>query len=150
MLETFVQFKKPLVCSPVGVLLVLDVQVFERGDEGLSLEAPGGSRGNRRVADGAICADGGDIAPQWCSKVSRLIPGLSNAANVEATAEINTVQDLRETAERMRHERRHKSGYSGFFLLIGFTRKMFSFIEPFYPGILGRHLLIAGKLLPLS
>lgn len=95
------QFKKPpSICpfSPVGVFLVLDVQVFECGDEGLSLEASGGSRGNRRVADGALCADGGDVASQRRSKVTSLIPGLSNAANVEATAEINTVQDLRETA----------------------------------------------------
>lgn len=82
--------------SPVGVLLVLDVQVFERGDEGLSLEASGGSCGNRRVADGALCANGGDVAPQWRSEVARLVPGLSHTADVEAAAEINTVQDLRQ------------------------------------------------------
>lgn len=82
--------------TPVGVLLVLDVQVFERGDEGLSLEASGGSRGDRRVADGTLCADGGDVAPQRRSKVTRLVPGLSDAADVEAAAEINTVQDLRQ------------------------------------------------------
>lgn len=86
------------------MLLVLDIEVFERSDEGLSLEAPGGSRGYRRVADGAVCADFGDVAPQRCSKVTRLIPGLSNAAHVEATAEINTVQDLRD-AEGMTHKR---------------------------------------------
>lgn len=100
------------------MLFLLDIQVFESGDEGLSLEASGSSSGNRRVADGAFCADGGDVAPQWCSKVTRLIPGLSNAADVEATAEINTVQDLREMREaRMRHERlqqRSKKGKSAY------------------------------------
>lgn len=82
--------------SPVGVFLVLDVQVFERSDEGLSLEPSGGSCGNRRVADGALCANGGDVAPQWRSKVARLVPGLGHTADVEAAAEINTVQDLRQ------------------------------------------------------
>lgn len=86
--------------SPVGVFLVLDVQVFERGDEGLSLEASGGSCGNRCVADGALCANGGDVAPQWRSKVARLVPGLSHTADVEAAAEINTVQDLRQQRDQ--------------------------------------------------
>lgn len=81
------------------MLLVLDIQVFECGDEGLSLEAPGGSCGNRRVADGPLCADGGDVAPQRRSEVTRFIPGLSHTANVETTAEINTVEHLRERAE---------------------------------------------------
>ncbi len=81
------------------MLLVLDIQVLERSNEGLSLEASGGSRGNRCMADGALCADGDDVASQWCSEVTRLVPGLSNAADVKATAEINTVQDLREMAE---------------------------------------------------
>lgn len=84
------------LCSPVGVLLVLDVQVFECGDEGLGLEAPGGSCSDRRVADGALCADGGDVAPQRRSEVTGFIPGLSHAANVETAAEINAVEDLRE------------------------------------------------------
>lgn len=127
MVKTFIQFKKPpstSPSSPVGVLLVLDVQVFERGDEGLSLEASGGSRGNRCVADGALCADGGDVAPQRCSKVTRLVPGLSNAANVEAAAEINTVQDLRETAEEeewMRHERLRERLKQDKMAILGFS-----------------------------
>lgn len=87
------------LCSPVGVLLVLDIQVFEGGDKRLGLESPGGSRGNRRMAYGALCANGGDVASQWCSKVTRLVSGLSNAADVKATAEINTVQDLRGMTE---------------------------------------------------
>lgn len=82
------------------MLLVLDIQVFERGDEGLGLEASGGSRGNGRVADGALCADGGDVAPQRRSEVASFIPGLSHAANVETPAEVNTVQDLKETGEQ--------------------------------------------------
>lgn len=81
------------------MLLVLDIQVFERGNEGLSLEASGGSCGNRRVADGPLCADGGDVAPQRRSKVTSFIPGLSHTANMETAAEINTVEDLRETRE---------------------------------------------------
>lgn len=80
---------------PVWVCLVLDIQIFERGDERLSLEASGGSRGDRRVADGALCADGDDVAPQRGSKVTRLVSSLSNAAHVEAAAEINAVQNLR-------------------------------------------------------
>ena len=81
------------------MLLVLDVQVLERGDEGLGLEASGGSRGNGRVADGALGADGGDVAPQRRPQVTGLIPGLGHAAYVETAAEVDTVQDLRGEAE---------------------------------------------------
>lgn len=81
---------------PVGVLLVLDVQVFQGGDKRLSLEASGRSRGDGRVADGALGADGDDVAPERRAEVSRLVSGLRYAADVEAAAEINTVQDLRQ------------------------------------------------------
>jgi len=74
------------------VLLVLDVQVLERGDEGLGLEAPGGPRGDGRVADGALRADGGHVAPQRRAQVTRLVPGLSHAAHLEAAAEVDAVQ----------------------------------------------------------
>ena len=79
------------------MLLVLHIQVLECGDEGLSLEASGGSRGNRRVADGALGADGGDVAPQRRPEVTGLISGLSHTADMEPTAEVDTVQDLEDT-----------------------------------------------------
>lgn len=81
---------------PVGMLLVLDVQVFQGGDKRLSLEASGVSRGDGCVADGALGADGDDVAPERRAEVSRLVSGLRYAADVEAAAEINTVQDLRQ------------------------------------------------------
>ncbi|MEQ2202179.1 hypothetical protein XENOCAPTIV_026349, partial [Xenoophorus captivus] len=83
--------------GPVGVFFVLDIQVFKCGNEGLGLEASGGSRCNRGVADGAVCADGDDVAPQRRSEMASFIPGLSYAANMEATAEINAVQNLKKT-----------------------------------------------------
>lgn len=79
------------------MLFVLDVQVFQGGDEGLSLESSGGPRGNRRVADGALRADGGDVAPERRPEVTGFISGLSHTANVETTAEVNAVQHLRRT-----------------------------------------------------
>lgn len=82
------------------MLFVLHVQVFKRGDEGLGLEASGGSRGNGGVADGAVRADGDDVAPQRRSQVAGFIPGLSHTADVEATAEVNAVQNLRGTKQR--------------------------------------------------
>lgn len=83
--------------SPVGVLLVFDIQVLERGNERLSLEPSGGASGHRGVTYGALCADGSNVASQRCSQLSRLVPGLGHAADVEAAAEINAVQNLRET-----------------------------------------------------
>lgn len=76
--------------------LVLDVQVFQGGYEGLSLEAPGRPRGDGRVADGALGADGDDVAPERRAQVSSLVPGLGHAAHVEASAEIDAVQDLQQ------------------------------------------------------
>lgn len=80
--------------------LVLDVQVFQGGHKGLSLEAPGRPRGDGRVADGALSADGDDVAPERRSQVSRLVPGLGHAAHVEAPAEIDAVEDLRQPKEK--------------------------------------------------
>lgn len=85
----------PPAHPPVGMLLVLDVQVFQGGHEGLSLKAPGRSRGDGGVADGALGADGDDVAPERRAQVPRLVSGLGYAAHVEAPAEINAVQDLR-------------------------------------------------------
>lgn len=79
---------------PVGVLLVFHIQVFERGNEGLSLEAASGPSGYGRVADGALGADGGDVAPEWCARVARFVSRLSHATYVEASAEVDAVQDL--------------------------------------------------------
>lgn len=81
--------------SPVWVLLVLDVQVLECGDERLSLESSGSAGGHRRVTYGSLRADGGDVAPQRRSESTRLVSGLSDAADVEAAAKINAVQNLR-------------------------------------------------------
>lgn len=81
--------------SPVGVLLVFDVQVLECGDERLSLEPSGSAGGHGRVTNGSLCADGGDVASQRRSESTRLVSGLSDAADVEAAAEINAVQNLR-------------------------------------------------------
>lgn len=66
------------------------------------MEASGSSRGDRRVAYGTVCADGGDVAPQRCSQVTGFISGLSHTAKVEAPAEINAVQDLGDGREQGR------------------------------------------------
>lgn len=81
--------------SPVGVLLVFDVQVLECGDEGLRLEPSGSAGGHRCVTYGSFCSNGGDVASQWRSESTRFVSGLSDAAHVEAAAEINAVQNLR-------------------------------------------------------
>lgn len=47
---------------PVGMLFVFDVQVFQRGDEGLGLEAAGSSGGHRGVTYGALGPDDEDVA----------------------------------------------------------------------------------------
>lgn len=48
---------------PVWVLLVLDVQVFQGGDEGLSLEASGCPGYHWGVADSTVCSNGNNVAP---------------------------------------------------------------------------------------
>lgn len=78
------------------MFFVFHVQVFERSNERLSLKPSGGSRGNGRVTYGAFCADGSYVAPQRRSEATHLVPGLNNAADMEAAAEINTVQDLKQ------------------------------------------------------
>ena len=79
---------------PVGVLLVLHVQILERGDEGLGLEAAGSPCGDGGVADGAVGADGEDVAPQRGARVSRPVPRLRHTAHVDAAAEVDAVQHL--------------------------------------------------------
>ena len=76
------------------MLLVFDVQVLQGGDEGLSLKASCGSCGNRGVADGALGADGCDVAAEGRAQVTRLVTGLGHTAHMKPPAEVDTVQHL--------------------------------------------------------
>lgn len=81
---------------PVGMLLVLHIQVPKRGNEGLRLEASGCPRHHRRVTDGTVCAYGHHVAPQGGPHVASLVHSLGHAAHMEPPAEVDAVQHLRE------------------------------------------------------
>lgn len=78
------------------MLLVLHIQVLERGNERLCLEPSGCPRDHGRVTDGTVCAYGHHVAPQGGPRVASLVHSLGHAAHVEPPAEVDAVQHLRE------------------------------------------------------
>lgn len=79
---------------PVRMLLVLDVQVLQGGDEGLCLEAPGCPGHHGGVAHSTVGSNGNNVAPQGGAHVAHLVYSLRHTTHVEPPAEVNAVQDL--------------------------------------------------------
>lgn len=84
------------------MLFVLDVQVFECGDKGLSLESSCSSSGDWGVADGALSSNSDDVTSQWSSKVTSFVPSLSHTADMETTAKVDAVQNLRRQRRKLK------------------------------------------------
>lgn len=76
------------------MFFVFDIQIFQSGYKGLSLEASSGSRGDGGVAYRPLSANSNNVAPQWSSQMPGFISGLSYTTHMEASAEIDTVQNL--------------------------------------------------------
>lgn len=83
--------------TPVGMLLVFDIQVLQSGNERLGLETSGCPCDYRSVADGTVRPYSDHVAPQGGAHVASFVHSLGHAAHVEAPAEINAVQHLQGT-----------------------------------------------------
>lgn len=82
---------------PIGMLLVLDVQVLQRGNEWLCLETTGCPCNHRSVTNGTVCAYGHHIASQGGPHMASLVHSLGHTAHMESAAEVNAVQHLQGT-----------------------------------------------------